>query len=429
MPEPEPRRRGISPTFTLFLVLFVVSIGFGLIIPILPLLTRAYGASPLALGAMTASYSVVQFIFSPIWGQISDRVGRKPILMIGITGLSLSFFFMGFAHSFAGLFWARVLGGLLGSATLPSAQALAAEVTGTRNRSRAMGLMGAAFGTGFVVGPVLGGILAPFGMSVPFVVGGIFGTLTVFLAAVILREPRRRVQEGGAHAGTAQAGAGRSGSAGAVPAEGARGLSLLRNIGIAFRGPGAPYYTLAFVIMFTQSTLMTAIAYFFTDRFGVGPETIGLVFAANGAVGAAIQGAAIGAITERLGDRKTILLGLGAGVIGFSALVLSPSLVFGIASVMLLSVSMSLTRPTASSAVSKVTPLPQGVTMGIQSSCDSLGRVVGPLWAGYSYSLSQNAPFLSAAVAGLLALLYIRAATQVGAADPTSAMTDSLHTS
>src|SRR5690606_30447682 len=112
---------------------------------------------------MAASYAVVQFIFAPIWGQISDRVGRKPVLLVGIIGVSASFFLMGFAQSFAGLFWARVLGGFLASATLPAAQALAAELSGTKDRSKAMGLMGAAFGIGFVVGPVLGGLLAPFG--------------------------------------------------------------------------------------------------------------------------------------------------------------------------------------------------------------------------------------------------------------------------
>src|SRR5690606_29033349 len=117
------------------------------------------------LGMMTAGYSIVQFIFSPMWGQISDRIGRKPVLMIGITGLAISFLFMGFAHSFAGLFIGRVMGGFLGSATLPAAQAMAAELSGSSSRAKAMGLMGAAFGTGFIFGPLLGGVLAPFGVS------------------------------------------------------------------------------------------------------------------------------------------------------------------------------------------------------------------------------------------------------------------------
>lgn len=393
------QRRTISPKLTLFLVLFVVSVGFGLVIPIFPLITREFGASPFMLGVMTAGYSVVQFLFAPAWGQVSDRFGRKPVLLIGLLGLALSFIFMGFAQSFAGLFWARVLGGFLGSATLPAAQAMAAELSGTNDRAKAMGLMGAAFGTGFIFGPVLGGLLAPFGMAVPFFAGGILGLGTVALAAVALREPERTAVGEGASDGQTTGGV-----AGHI-------AGLIKNIRVAVNGPGAPYFTLAFVIMFTQSTMMTALAYFFTDRFGIGPATIGLIFAMNGALGAGIQGGAIGPITTRFGDRSTILIGLGIGALGYAALVFAPSLLLAVISVGLLAISMSLTRPTATSALSKATTLPQGITMGVQSSFDSLGRIVGPLWAGFTYELSQGLPFVSAAVVCVAALLYIKART------------------
>ena len=125
-----PRRATSAPLFTLFLVLFTVSVGFGLIIPILPLLARDFGATAFMLGTMTSGYAVVQFLFAPLWGQLSDRVGRKPVLMIGITGMAAAFFFMGLAKSFWALFAARVLGGFLSSATLPAAQAMAAELSG-----------------------------------------------------------------------------------------------------------------------------------------------------------------------------------------------------------------------------------------------------------------------------------------------------------
>ena len=137
-----PRSRRNVPLITLFLVLFTVSVGFGLVIPILPLLAREFGASAFLLGLMTASYAVVQFLFAPIWGQVSDRVGRKKVLMIGITGLAFSFLLMGFAKSYWMLFTARVLGGFLSSATLPAAQAMAAELSGTKNRRQGNGSHG-----------------------------------------------------------------------------------------------------------------------------------------------------------------------------------------------------------------------------------------------------------------------------------------------
>lgn len=383
------RPRKIGPILILFLVLFVVSVGFGLVIPILPLIARDFGASAFMLGAMTAGYAVVQFLFSPIWGQISDRIGRKPVLMIGTVGLGISFFLMGLSSTFTGLFLARVLGGFLGSATLPAAQALVAEVSGNRDRASAMGLMGAAFGTGFIFGPVIGGLLAPLGVSVPFFAAGGFTLITILLSALLLKEPDnaeiRRAQ-----------------------LEKQDSETLLQKMGIALKGPGNPFYLLAFAIMFSQGCMMTALALYLTDSFGVTASTIGIIFAANGAIGAMIQGAAIGPITRRIGENSTIATGLLFGIAGFLGLVSVGSLGWAVPAIMLTAVAMSLSRPSITSMLSKVTPLPQGVTMGLQSSFDSLGRVVGPLWAGFAYDTAMGLPFVSAAVMYGLALVYFR---------------------
>ena len=322
-----------------------------------------------------------------MWGQLSDRIGKKPVLMIGTVGIAISFFFMGISRSFIQLLLSRVLGGFLAAATLPAAQALAAELSGAEDRARAMGLMGAAFGTGFIFGPVIGGSLAPFGMGIPFFAGSAMSFVTIILALVLL--PNRRSEA------TEQ-------STGPRPR-----FTLLSDVREAMSGPGAPYYWLAFVIMFSQSSMMTALAYFLTDRFGADSVSLGFIYALNGMCGALIQGAAIGAITRRLGDHRTILWGLGAGVLGFGLLVSVPWFVLAVISVMFTAVSMSLTRPTATSALSKATSLPQGVTMGLQGSFDSMGRFVGPLWAGYMYQLSQGAPFVSAAVVYAIAFIYI----------------------
>lgn len=386
-----------APLIALFLVLFVVSVGFGLVIPILPLLAREYGASAFMLGLMTASYAVVQFLFAPVWGQISDRMGRKRVLMIGITGLALSFLFMGFAPNYWTLFAARVLGGVLSSATLPAAQAMAAELSGSANRAKAMGLMGAAFGTGFIFGPLIGGVLTPFGFAVPFVTGGIMGLLTVLLSAWVLREPPKR---GGSPEQTGQ-----------EEQAGAGGTFV--NMRRALAGSGRPYYLLAFIIMFAQSSQMTSLAYLLTDRFGAESSMIGVVFALNGAVGAIMQGAAIGPIIDRLGEMSTMLAGLALGALAYVGIVTSPLFGLTVTAIVVTAVSMALTRPPATSILSKVTELPQGITMGLQGAFDSLGRVIGPLWAGYAYDLNQSLPFLSSAVALAAAWLYMR--TQRGA--------------
>ncbi|HLS91628.1 MAG TPA: MFS transporter, partial [Limnochordia bacterium] len=357
-----PRSRRNVPLITLFLVLFTVSVGFGLVIPILPLLAREFGASAFLLGLMTASYAVVQFLFAPIWGQVSDRVGRKKVLMVGITGLAFSFLLMGFAKSYWMLFTARVLGGFLSSATLPAAQAMAAELSGTKNRAKAMGLMGAAFGTGFIFGPLIGGVLTPLGFSVPFITGGVMGLATVALSAWALREPPRSKGD-------------------QDPDQQEAPRSTLEGLRQALAGSGRPYYLLAFLIMFAQSNQMTSLAYLLTDRFGSDVSMIGVVFALNGAVGALLQGAAIGPITDRLGEKTTLLAGLALGALAYAGIVLAPTLGLAVFCIVLTAVAMAFTRPPATSLLSKVTELPQGITMGLQSSFDSLGRVIGPLWA------------------------------------------------
>lgn len=384
-------RKVNAPLIALFLVLFVVSVGFGLVIPILPLLAREFGASALMLGLMTASYAVVQFLFAPVWGQISDRAGRKKVLMIGIGGLALSFILMGFARSYWALFAARVLGGFLSSATLPAAQAMAAELSGGSDRAKAMGLMGAAFGTGFIFGPLIGGALTPLGFAVPFFTGGVMSLLTVLLAAWVLREPPRRASS-------------RDG-AGAVQER----SSTLTNMRRALAGAGRPYYLLAFIIMFAQSSQMTSLAYLLTDRFGADSSLVGVVFAISGAVGALMQGAAIGPIIKRLGEPSSMLTGLALGAAAYIGIVVVPTLLLLVVCIVFTAISMSITRPPATSILSKVTELPQGITMGLQGSFDSLGRVVGPLWAGFAYDHGQSLPFLSAAVALALAWVYMRA--------------------
>lgn len=384
-----PRSRRNVPLITLFLVLFTVSVGFGLVIPILPLLAREFGASAFLLGLMTASYAVVQFLFAPIWGQVSDRVGRKKVLMIGITGLAFSFLLMGFAKSYWMLFTARVLGGFLSSATLPAAQAMAAELSGTKNRAKAMGLMGAAFGTGFIFGPLIGGVLTPLGFSVPFITGGVMGLATVALSAWALREPPRSKGD-------------------QDPDQQEAPRSTLEGLRQALAGSGRPYYLLAFLIMFAQSNQMTSLAYLLTDRFGSDVSMIGVVFALNGAVGALLQGAAIGPITDRLGEKTTLLAGLALGALAYAGIVLAPTLGLAVFCIVLTAVAMAFTRPPATSLLSKVTELPQGITMGLQSSFDSLGRVIGPLWAGFAYDLHLSLPFVTGAVTFFVAWMYMR---------------------
>src|SRR3954471_14322966 len=168
--------------------MFLVMAGFGIIIPVLPFYAEEIGASPTQLGLLMAVYSLTQLIFAPMWGRVSDRIGRKPVIMIGILGLAISFFLTGFSTELWMIFVARILGGILSSANMPTAMAYVADITTPENRSKGMGIIGAATGLGFVFGPAIGGIFSKVSLSTPFYVSGTLALVTFFVVWFILKE-------------------------------------------------------------------------------------------------------------------------------------------------------------------------------------------------------------------------------------------------
>jgi len=170
----------------LFFTILIVMMGFGIILPILPFLIEQFGASGKAMGLLMASYAAAQFIFSPIWGKISDRFGRKPILVIGIFGFGMAMLFFGLATELWMLFAARILAGVLSSATMPTAMAYIGDSTSTEDRGKGMGILGAAMGLGMVIGPGLGGWLSSDSYSLPFFISAGISMLTVVLLIMFL---------------------------------------------------------------------------------------------------------------------------------------------------------------------------------------------------------------------------------------------------
>ena len=156
----------MSPLVIIFLTVFIDLLGFGIIIPLLPFYAESYGASAFMVGLLGTSFSLMQFVFSPVWGRISDRIGRRPIILLGLAGSCASYLVLALAQSLAVIFVARIIGGIAG-ANIPTAQAYIADVTTPENRAKGMGLVGAAFGLGFIFGPALGGVLSHFGPAAP----------------------------------------------------------------------------------------------------------------------------------------------------------------------------------------------------------------------------------------------------------------------
>lgn len=386
--ESDRQRGGIlrdARLLTLLGILFLVMVGFGIVIPTLPFLARDLGASATGLGVMTSLYALAQFAFAPYWGSLSDRIGRRKLLITGMAGFSLSFLWMGTAGSFLLLCLSRVLGGLLSSATMPVAQAFAADVTRPEERGRVMGLMGAAMGAGFIFGPVIGGFLIPFGYRVPFFVGGGLGAATVLAALLVLPEPRK------AALGASQ------------PAR----QSRLANTLVALRSPIAAYFWLALVLSFANSSMFSMLAFYLADRYGAGAQATGAAFGLLGLSSAVIQALLVGPVTRRTGEDRAILLSLGSAAVGFLVMATAAQLWMALLAIIVATGGTALGRPAITAAASRRTPLPQGITMGLQTSFDSFGRIVGPLWAGAVYGFSITAPYWSALAACAVAVVAV----------------------
>ncbi|MGH2402905.1 MAG: MFS transporter [bacterium] len=383
--EPPPivsaPRRARGQLRILLVTIFLVMVGFGIVMPILPFFARRFGASPLQMGLLITVWALSQFVASPFWGAAADRFGRKPILIAGLVGYAFGFIALALAQSYASLLAARVLGGLLASSVIPAAQAIAADITPPEDRGAVMGQMGAGFGLGFLVGPAIGGLLATAGPNVPFYAATVGSLLALPLVIWLVAEP---------------------------PAD-ARRLAAarlgLRGLVAALRSPEVPLYLLAFAATFGGSSLFSMLGYYAIDRAGGTPSSVGLMFTALGIGAVLTQILLIGPVTTRWGEAEGIRFGFVAGAAGFVAVAFAGT-PMGIAIIVgLTSMAMALLRPLLAALNSRMTTLGYGTSLGMQTAFDSLGRTLGPLWAGAIYSVEMTGPFFAAAAVYLLAAI------------------------
>ena len=372
----------MSPLVIIFVTVFIDLLGFGIIIPLLPFYAESFGASAFAIGLLGTSFSLMQFLFSPIWGRWSDRIGRKPIILIGLLGSCLSYVTMALATSLTLLFIARIVGGIAG-ANIPTAQAYIADITTPEERARGMGLVGAAFGMGFIFGPALGGLLSRFSPETPmwFAAALCFAN---FVAAWFLLPESRVVNATAKTLGRMEA---------FRHAMGNRTLLLI--------------LALYFIVTMAFSAFEATFALFTEARFGFTAASIGLLFTFIGVIIAVIQGMLIARVVKRVGERKIIPTAIVAISISIGMLPFVWNVPTLLVALGLLAMGMGFNNPSLSSMVSKLSHEDdQGGTLGLASSLSSLGRVVGPAWGGYMYdAFGMTTPYLSAA--GLMFVAFL----------------------
>ncbi len=366
----------------LFVGLFIIMLGFGIIIPILPYFAESMGATSLHLGLLMASYSLMQFLFAPVWGRYSDRVGRRPVLLLGLLGFGLTFLLFALASRLWMLFAARILGGILTSATLPTAMAYIGDSTSERDRGGGMGLMGAAMGLGMIFGPALGGYLGILSFRAPFLVAAGLGFLTALFAAFMLPEslpPERRAAR--------------------VP------QAKRPSLWAALKGKLGYVFFLSFLIAFAMGNLESMFALFVEAKLGFGSAEVGTVFTVVGIIGVVLQGVVVGKAINRWGEIWVSRAALLMTAVGYLLVTRAANLATLILFVAVQNLGSAFLNPSLSSYVSKRAESGQGTAMGVQQSFMSLGRVAGPLWGGAVFRISYHMPYYSGAIIMLLGFL------------------------
>ena len=380
--------RGIvkrSPLAVIFITVFIDLVGFGIVLPLLPYYAETYGASSLAVGFLSTSYSLMQFIFTPLWGRLSDRYGRRPLILLSLAGSCTGFLIFGLARSLLFLFVGRMVAGIAG-AIIPTTNAYIADVTTPENRAKGMGLVGAAFGLGFILGPAIGGLLAPYGYDKPALLASAIAGLNLLFA--YFRLPESATEE--------------------IRRKASKRRFDLQTLYDALRHPRIGLLlTMYFVVTFAFSNMEATFGLLNEHRYGLSARQTGYLFTFIGLLMSLMQGVLVGRFVKLWGERWCIVLGTFTMIFGLGLLPFAPNIAFYCGIIALLSFGTGINNPSIAGLLSRSSHVEeQGGIMGIAQSMASLGRIVGPIWGGYAFgALGFRWPFVSAAVLMTLAFL------------------------
>ena len=359
-----------SPLFVLYLTVFIDLMGFGIVIPILPLYAQDFQATPLAIGWLTGIYSGMQIIFTPILGRLSDRFGRRPVLLISIIGTAVGFALMGIAQSLTLLFVARILAGITGG-NISIPQAYIADVTAPEKRSHAMGMIGAAFGLGFTFGPLIGGVMSQISYGAPFFFAAALSVVNAVLIYVLLPESLSREHRARPHEEASTAEVFRHG----------RGAMFVLVVATYF------FLIAGFAIMTTLFALFTA------RRFGYDAHANGYLFGFVGLVSVIVQGGLIGRLVKRFGEVALTRAGMILTTISLALLPLSNNLTVLLLVCAGLSAGSGIASPPLSGLASQMIERTwQGRALGVMQSAGSTGRLIGPLIGGWLLMFDLQKP-------------------------------------
>jgi len=374
---------GISPSFVIFMTTFIDMIGFGMVIPLLPFHPETVEAGALALGILIGSFSLMQFIFSPLLGRLSDKVGRRPVILLSILSSTISFIVFALANSFTMLLISRITAGMATEAAV--AQAYIADITTEKERTTGLGKVGAAHGAGFIIGPAIGGLLSIYGFSAPgFAAAALTGVNFLFAFFFL--------PESNAHKSSMQTSVNSGG--------------YWRRLAKALTKPLiGTVFVILFIITFAFSAVPVIVPLLGIAFFGFGELEMSYFFMYIGVVQIVLQGILIGRLTKRWGEKTLILFGSLVMTVGMFIMPLFSSIVVFFASLTLISSGIGILNTVLPSFISKRAPADeQGGMLGVAQSVGSIARIPGPLVGGLvAEFVGLNVAFLLSAALVMIA--------------------------
>lgn len=372
-------------TLILGFTLLVVMLGYGMIIPILPFLITKLGANGREMGLLASVYAAMQLVCAPFWGTLSDRIGRKPVLLIGVLGYAITMFIFGLSTRFWMLFVARTFSGVLSSGAMPTALAYLSDNLPEKERGGAMGQLNASLGLGIVLGPLLGGLLSTDSLSLPFFVGAGLALLALFLVYFLLPEshPTQTVPNTNQTATFWR-------------------LDMLKRILLS---PAGILLLLIFLMNFGLAVFQGISGLYMLNKFNFDTRQMGVMWMVVGGVMVLSQGLLIGPLTKFIGEVWVIRLGMLMGALGLVALLLVNGFIPILLAVGLFILVLALANPALNSSLSTYGGEHQGSLMGLNMAFASLGRVIGPMWAGFVFDVNITYPFASGIVVLLIGFM------------------------
>ena len=373
--------------------------GYGIVLPTLPFLADDLHLNSVQMSSLIIIWAIAQLITAPLWGRLADKIGRKPVLIMGVFGFGIAFLLLIFAQNYWQLLLVRLIGAAISSGAHPAAFSMVADQTKKENRNQAIAKMGAVNGLGFLCGPAIGGLFSPLGVGIPFIIAGALALVTLPFAHFYIQDTMDNNDESENQSENSANN---------------NAISFWQSLLMVTKTGYWNHYTIILGLSIAASSFFGLLGYFMIERFDASPVFVSMAFSAQAGTSVIVQFFLLKKCYELWDEETLTKIGLVIATIGYCFISFAPYIWVAILGCIFTGFGQSLVRPTTIAMLSKRNEMGQGITMGLQHSMDSLGRILGPLWGGWVFAFLASAPFITSAIitALLLGITFLTAYQQ-----------------